>query len=77
MKDKGILIVGVAVGWLSIVKKFKPVIKKISTSEKTTFDTEFDSLNEILNKIVDAFCTTFVPGLYQFTVLLLLKSCRH
>ncbi|XP_046864510.1 uncharacterized protein LOC124458761 isoform X3 [Xenia sp. Carnegie-2017] len=62
IKDKDILIVGVAVGDPSIVKKFKPVIKKMSTSEKTTFDSKFDSLDKILSQIVDASCTPFKPG---------------
>ncbi|XP_046839250.1 uncharacterized protein LOC124433514 [Xenia sp. Carnegie-2017] len=62
MKDKDILIVGVAVGDPIIVKKFKPVIQKMSTSEKTTFDSEFDSLDKILSHLVDASCTPFVPG---------------
>ena len=63
MKDKDILIVGVAVGDPSIVKKFKPVIKKMSTSEKTTFDSRFDTLDEILKPLADVSCTPFMPGM--------------
>ena len=62
LKNKSILIVGIAVGYPSIVKKFYQVILTMATSRSTMFNSEFDDLDKILNQLVDASCTPFKPG---------------
>ncbi|XP_046855805.1 uncharacterized protein LOC124448899 [Xenia sp. Carnegie-2017] len=56
LKEKNVLIVGVAFGQKGIVRNFLPEIERLSTSNKTTFDSDIDSLDKILDQIVSASC---------------------
>ena len=62
MKNKSILIVGIAVGQSDIRKKFNDKILKMATSSSTLFNSDFIDLDKILDQLVDVSCTPFKPG---------------
>ncbi|XP_028404297.1 uncharacterized protein LOC114526951 [Dendronephthya gigantea] len=62
MKNRSILIIGIAVGQPAIRKKFSHILLQLVTSNKTKFDTDFIDLDKILDQLVDVSCTPFKPG---------------
>lgn len=60
LKNKDVLIVGVAIGRYSA--RFKHVIENIATNPEYTFDVQFHHIDNILNRLVDKSCKPFVPG---------------
>lgn len=62
MKNRSILIVGIAMGQPKIRKQFNDTLLKMVTSSSTLFNSDFIDLDKILDQLVDASCTPFKPG---------------
>ena len=62
MKNRSILIVGIAMGQPKIRKQFNATLLKMVTSSSTLFNSDFIDLDKILDQLVDASCTPFKPG---------------
>ena len=59
LKDKGVLIVGAAVG--PNRKKFKHILEQLATSKRYTLDADFQNMDAILGKLVESSCIK--PGI--------------
>ena len=78
MKNKSILIIGIAVGNPITVKKFNHTILRMATSKKTMFNSAFGDLDKIVDQLVDASCTPFKPGnLIIITIMLKQKATNY
>ncbi len=63
------MIVGIAVGQPSIVKKFKHTTLQMVTSSSTLFSSDFGDLDKILDQLVDASCKPFKPGKFDHILI--------
>ena len=77
MKNKSILIIGIAVGNPTVVKKFNHTILRMATSKKTMFNSAFGDLDKIVDQLVDASCTPFKPGNLIITIMLKQKATNY